>query len=103
MKKNNIIIIFILIFVVSFALGFSVNSAKNINQNVNTIKVEHPNKKVNLNTADKAELMSIEGIGEKKSQLIIDNRPYKSIWDLVNIKGISENYVNQIKDKITID
>ena len=103
MKKSNIIL-FILIITIAFMLGFSFSKGtSNTNQNVNTINVEQQGRKININKADKAELMSIEGIGEKKSQLIINNRPYKSIWDLANLKGISENYVNQIKDKITVD
>lgn len=103
MKKNNIILIIssILIIIIIFTFGFSI-SQKNINQNINTINLGDQNKKVDINKADKAELMSIEGIGEKKAQLIINNRPYKSIWDLSNINGISENYVQQIRDKITV-
>ncbi|WP_238899381.1 helix-hairpin-helix domain-containing protein [Clostridium sp. YIM B02500] len=106
MKKVYIIIVLsILIMVIAFLLGFSVaRSVSNININAITIgdsTTQH--KKIDLNTADKAELMSKKGIGDKKADLIIKNRPYKSIWDLSNIDGISESFIQEIKEEITVD
>jgi len=52
---------------------------------------------VDINTADKQELMKIVYIGEARAQLIIDSRPYESVDDLIKIKGIGEVYLSKIK------
>lgn len=105
-KINAKTFIYILIILTAFALTFIFAKniqTKNINTNVNNVIIEGKEPKIDINKADKSELMSIEGIGDKKADLIINNRPYKSIWDLERIKGISENYIQQIKDKITVN
>lgn len=107
-KKTNIIfILFIIIVIIAFLIGFSVaKNQSNISQNQNvTISLDpgtKEHKKIDINNADKNELMSIEGIGDKKAQLIIDNRPYNSIWDLSN-NGISEDFIKGIESEVTID
>lgn len=62
--------------------------------------------KVNINTADAAELMTLPGIGEAKAALIIEYRTgsggFKAIEDIMNISGIKEGMYNRIKDKICI-
>jgi len=63
--------------------------------------------KVNLNTADKALLMSISGVGERISERIIevrDSRGYfESIEELKEIKGISESKFSKIKDYLILE
>lgn len=105
-KVNTIIFLSIFIIISAFALGFIIAKSigeNNVNTNINSIVVEDKEPRIDINKADKTELMIIEGIGNKKADLIISNRPYKSIWDLEKIEGISENYVQQIKDKITVN
>lgn len=64
------------------------------------------NGKVNINTADASELMTLPGIGEAKAALIIEYRTdsggFKTIEDIMNISGIKEGMFNRIKDKICI-
>ena len=58
---------------------------------------------VNLNTATKKELMTLDGIGDKKAEEIIKYRektPFKKPEDLKNIKGIGDKLFDKIKDKI---
>ena len=47
---------------------------------------------VNINTADKAELMTIQGVGERRAEAIIAYRdehgPFKSVDDLLEVQGI---------------
>jgi competence protein ComEA len=59
-------------------------------------------KVVNLNTASKAELEALFDIGPVKAQAIIDGRPYKSIDEIKNVKGIKDGIFAKIKDQITV-
>ena len=105
-RMNIIVILSIVIVLIAFLLGFSVAISKgNTNQNINNINISTNTKdktKVDLNTADKIELMSIKGIGDKKADLIILNRPYKNIWELSNINGISEDFVKDIMGEVCV-
>lgn len=64
------------------------------------------NAKVNLNTADKEELMTLPGIGESRAEDIIryrqENGPFQQIQDIMNISGIKEAAFQKLKDSITV-
>lgn len=60
---------------------------------------------VNINTADKATLMTLQGIGEVKAQAIIDYRattPFVVIEDIMNVSGIGTATFEAIKSQITV-
>ena len=63
------------------------------------------NKLVNINTATKEELQTINGIGESKANNIIKYREevgnFKTIADLKNVDGIGDNLYESIKIYIT--
>ncbi|MBO6165230.1 MAG: helix-hairpin-helix domain-containing protein [Eubacterium sp.] len=63
-------------------------------------------KLVNINSADKSELMTLPGIGGSKADDIIRYREesggFGSIEDLMNVNGIKEGTFQKLKDKITI-
>ena len=64
------------------------------------------NDKININTASKETLMSLDGIGEVYSQRIIDYRnktKLSSIEEIMQIKGIGEKTFEKIKDKIVVE
>ena len=61
---------------------------------------------ININTADKQTLMSLDGIGDKLSAAIIDyrnkNGNFKSTHEIKNVSRIGESTYKKIKDKITV-
>ena len=62
-------------------------------------------KKVSINTASKEELVNVAYITENIANLIIERRsktPFKSIEELLEIKGIKENTLAKIKENITL-
>ena len=62
--------------------------------------------KININTATKEELMTLNKIGEVKATAIIDYRKkngfFKKIEDIKNVSGIGDTLFAEIKDNITV-
>lgn len=62
--------------------------------------------KVNLNTADKEQLMTLPGVGESKAESILQYREkngrFRKIEDIMQINGIKEGLFEKIKDSITV-
>ena len=72
----------------------------------NTVTRGAEDTKVNINTAQEEELMTLTGIGEAKAASILKYREehgrFDSIEELMQIEGIKEGVFNKIKDDITI-
>ncbi|MDO7597786.1 MAG: helix-hairpin-helix domain-containing protein [Pseudomonadota bacterium] len=62
--------------------------------------------KVNLNTATSSELQALNGVGEATAAAIIqyreENGMFKSVEDLVNVKGIGSKKVEKFTDSVTV-
>lgn len=62
--------------------------------------------KININTATAEELETLKGIGPAKAEAIVSyreqNGPFSSVEELVNVTGIGEKTLANIRDKITV-
>ena len=65
-----------------------------------------PAVKININTASKEELQTLPGIGSVIAERIVEYREqnggFRSIEEIVEVKGIGESILNSIRDMITI-
>ena len=63
--------------------------------------------KVNINTANAAELEKLPGIGAKIAEEIVKHRdahgPFKSTDELKTVKGVGDKKYEALKDKITTE
>ena len=63
--------------------------------------------KINLNTATLEELMTLDRIGPKYAQRIIDyretNGPFEQIEDIMKVKGIGPKTFEANKDRLTVE
>ncbi len=57
---------------------------------------------VDINSADVKALADLPGVGEKTAKEIVKGRPYKSVEDLANVKGIGEKKLAKLKPLITL-
>jgi len=61
---------------------------------------------IDINSADREELMTLPGIGSSTADKIIEYRSkqqFSSIEDIMNVSGIGEGKFNKLKDLICVD
>lgn len=62
---------------------------------------------VNLNTASKAELETVNGIGPQKAEAILEyrnkNGPFKKVDDLKKVSGFGDKSVAKMRSELTVD
>lgn len=61
--------------------------------------------KVNINTADKEQLVTLKFIGDALGDRIIEyreNQPFKSPEDIMNVKGVGEKAFEANKERIIV-
>lgn len=61
---------------------------------------------ININTADKATLTSIKGVGEKRAEAIIEYRneygPFESVDELASVRGVGQSTVDTNRDILSV-
>ena len=81
-------------------------AAGNTTNTVNTAKPGNAGDKINLNTADKAQLEKLPGIGPALAERILEyrqtNGSFQELEDIKKVSGIGEAKFKQIKDKLAI-
>ena len=62
---------------------------------------------VDINSADKATLMTVKGVGERRAEAIIawreKNGPFNSVDQLMEVEGIGQSTLDANKDLLTVE
>lgn len=83
-----------------------INIPKKEERKDNPYDEENTSKKININTANKQELMTLDGIGSSTADKIIKYRnsaTFESIEDIMEVPSIGKSKYEKIKDDITVD
>jgi len=65
-------------------------------------KTKSPQGSLDLNTAEERELQSIRGIGPVLAERIISGRPYRTVDDLLKVKGIGLKKLEKIRVYVVV-
>lgn len=78
-----------------------------VSQNINQPEAEYTTNLININHAQKEELMLLDGVGEKTAERIIAYRQqqgmFENIADIQNVKGVGEKTFAEIAPYITVN
>ncbi len=101
MKRSRLIVPLVLVLAVLLWVP-STSSAQTTPKKATSAAKAVPTKTalLDINSASKADLMMLTGIGDAYSQKIIDGRPYKGKDELVSKKIIPQATYDKIKDLI---
>ena len=82
------------------------NGGAGTGQNTGMAAQVQQDNRININTADEAQLTTLTGIGATRAQAIIayreENGPFAAIEDIMNVQGIKEGTFAKIKDEIVV-
>ena len=82
------------------------NGSAGTGQNTGVATQVQQDNRLNINTADEAQLTTLTGIGATRAQAIIayreENGPFAAIEDIMNVQGIKEGTFAKIKDEIVV-
>ena len=115
MKKGTAILLLTLFCGISMSIGIFIG--RNNRKEYQPLSVNGPatvketqetatDNKIDINTASKAQLMDLPGIGEELASRIIlyrtQNGPYESTDELLNVEGIGEKKLLDIEPRIKV-
>lgn len=78
------------------------NTVSNDTSSISLKKTKSPQGLLDLNTSSKEELMSINGIGPVLSERIIAGRPYKTVDELLKVKGIGTKNLKKFRSYFVV-
>ena len=82
------------------------NGSAGTGQNTGIAAQAQQDNRININTADEAQLITLTGIGATRAHAIIayreENGPFAAIEDIMNVQGIKEGTFAKIKDEIVV-
>ena len=82
------------------------NGSAGTGQNTGMTAQAQQDNRIDINTADEAQLTTLTGIGATRAQAIIayreENGPFAAIEDIMNVQGIKEGTFAKIKDEIVV-
>ena len=107
MRKMNVItsLCCLILMLVSLNTGFAAQkpSADSVGQAAGASMITG---KVDINSADEEMLTTLPGVGPKTATRIYDyrkaNGPFRSVEDLLNIKGIGPKVLDKLKPFVTV-
>lgn len=92
---------------INVANGQADSSEKNVAMTGLVSQTPKQSGKININTADKSELMKLPKVGDKTADKIItyrqNNGNFQKIEDIKNISGIGDKTFDSMKDMITVE
>lgn len=104
MNRTTGIVALLLSLIVAFSIAPAMAATRADKEPVaveETKKEVNASAKINVNTADVAELTGIPGIGPKTAEAIVayrkDNGQFKNLDDLVEVKGIGPKKLEKIR------
>ena len=113
MKKGSVVMLILIAFLICLVIGFFIG--RNTNSKVTLLPVNFDEQSSNdnnivldyrldINSATKAQLMELPGIGEILAEEIIayrsKNGSFESVDDLILVEGIGEKKLSQIEHMI---
>jgi DNA uptake protein ComE-like DNA-binding protein len=60
-----------------------------------------PGRPIDLNTASEKQLETLPGVGPAIARRIVEGRPYRTVDELLRVKGIGEKRLEEVRPYVT--